>query len=803
MATQIEQRPSSQPEELMEQVAGIYDKAYAETRELVMGVSDDVRSKLAQTVPEVLYPTDYALARRVLTERITGRIIDSQISYSKDEGFDARMPFAVACEPYPMTAGEVVQVEEEGKLYRDFLQGIRDLYASSEKNPDYAWVRILMETGKSEDITSVWHAEQKQPIAPFFRPDITIGEDGTAKAVELVQMIGGWGMLTAVSSAYAKEIPQEMMKIVGETPVKHYLEMVKDQAERAFTLKTIHVLVDEQTDPNNTLLVTVGKLTQKQQAEKTVFQSDQDIDKATAVPTFTTITKDDLEITDDGYTDKRTGETIACLQLTAASQETALDQKAKTFVAKTGFVRSIPPSKGQDEPEKRLGGYIKNVRLKVARQWSEDPSNFPIAIVVSRELGAYKRELTHFAKACREGGGQVFCVYSDEVSVGDGTLKLADGTVIKGVHRFFQTYNLTEKEEQILQHADVVYPRSNSFLEEKSAMTLLYDQRLEKYWTTRLGQERFKKLRELFVETHVVNAQEPLTMDGTQHAWSDLLKMDKTTRLKELPVVIKVSGADGKIGDGKSDSWGARGVCTPLEDDTTYRTFVVRALKASSPDAALGIVLQIIRETSNRKLQEDVLRAYFNNWSAEKDGVIQRILIAQTEHVSMFNLGATVKRMKQEEGGITDQVAKDHMTKAIVALEAHMQQLTSVMRQTIGSSATFNQWVYETLVREGVENPESNRKRLYVAQRFIRSKLSWVWHLDPGQESKLAADRSTEPRQVRVARFHGRVNPFYITTGETVRLAGIGVTFSQTANQKSHLARSAIMVPAAVPPTNF
>ncbi|MBI2033383.1 MAG: hypothetical protein HYT10_02860 [Candidatus Levybacteria bacterium] len=793
--SESEPKTGRQEEAFVENAVSGVEQALDTTKSHIEEASEETREVLHSVFPEI-FQSPRAAMERLGTEMVAKHIIDAQISYAPDGIYDTDLPFAIATHPYVITEGEAKRIEADGQAYKDFLNGLRDLYIKAGQEEELTWVRETLERGKSEQIVTTWQAEQLQPIAPFFRPDITRSEDGREKTVELVQMIGGWGLLTGTSEAYTKTTDPEDMRIVGDSPAKHYVEMVKAQAEKMFAVNEIAVLVDEPGDLPEALAKTIEKQTSDKDSEGIAEKRD---------CMLNVVARDDIQVGPSGYSNKKTGEPILSLQLTNPSQEEAFPSVKSTFVAGPNFLKGLPRMipEGKD-PD--ISGYLKSIKGKTVKHCGPDIANFQVAIVVSRELGKYKRELTHFAKACRVEGASVACVYSDEVRVEDGKARLSDGQEVKAVHRFFQTYNLTDAERQILDAVDLIYPRSNSFLEEKSTMALLFDNRLERYWEKKFGgAEKFRKIKEMFAETHMVNASEPMTLNGKSIAWHDLLLMSKNQRLAAGAPVVKVSGADGHLVSGEqSDSWGARGVTTPLEDDVTYRSYIVKALKSSDPDRAFSVVAKAM-ETADRTTAIHLLEAYCNNIDSSD---AERAHEALGELVDVYQLYRTGRELSEHAAAIRQKAKQrgempDTVRAAVETMEQEQKALADRLREHIQPNTSLTQWMKARLIDSGIENPDAIRPRNYVYQEFIKSELFYVRHLDPGSASKLAADNSKEPRRVRTARFHARFNPFYIDNGKSVKLAGIGVTFSQTTNQKSHLARSAILAPAAIAPMNF
>jgi hypothetical protein len=190
------------------------------------------------------------------------------------------------------------------------------------------------------------------------------------------------------------------------------------------------------------------------------------------------------------------------------------------------------------------------------------------ALVVSKESGAYRPELTWLAGAINAlGRGEAHVCGPEEIVFTEEALfvRLPDGTEKKldAIYRNFEMFDLfnVPKQELMLyaaRHNRVkMTPPPKAHLEEKLAFALLHHPRLTKLWKAEL-RDAYARLLAIFPETWVLDPR-PLppqaSIDGLSAAgepvndWMQLVPLGKSER----NFVVKPSGFSEM-------AWGSRGV---------------------------------------------------------------------------------------------------------------------------------------------------------------------------------------------------------------------------------------------------
>jgi hypothetical protein len=190
------------------------------------------------------------------------------------------------------------------------------------------------------------------------------------------------------------------------------------------------------------------------------------------------------------------------------------------------------------------------------------------ALVVSKESGAYRAELTWLAGAVNAlGRGEAYVCGPEEIVFTEEALfaRLPDGEEKKldAIYRNFELFDLLNvpKQELMLyaaRHNRVkMTPPPKAHLEEKLSFALLHHPRLAKLWKAELG-DAYARLLAIFPQTWVLDPR-PLppqaSIDGLSAAgeplndWMQLVPLGKSER----NFVVKPSGFSEM-------AWGSRGV---------------------------------------------------------------------------------------------------------------------------------------------------------------------------------------------------------------------------------------------------
>jgi hypothetical protein len=187
-----------------------------------------------------------------------------------------------------------------------------------------------------------------------------------------------------------------------------------------------------------------------------------------------------------------------------------------------------------------------------------------VAIVVSEESKDYRPEMAWLAAQLRETGLPAETVSPNEVALTEEGLRLAAGTPITVLYRFFELFDLKNipNVELMFDSAKnnllALTPPVKPWLEEKMAFALLHHPGLSPFWTEELGDETFEMLRQAMPPTWILDPQ-PLPTTAiipglaprgkTVSDWQDLARLGQ----KERRFVVKPSGFSEL-------AWGSRGV---------------------------------------------------------------------------------------------------------------------------------------------------------------------------------------------------------------------------------------------------
>lgn len=190
-----------------------------------------------------------------------------------------------------------------------------------------------------------------------------------------------------------------------------------------------------------------------------------------------------------------------------------------------------------------------------------------VAIVVSDESATYRPEMAWIAEQLQLRGHRVYCLHVDDLFPLGPTLCFdieGNPEKIDVVYRFFELHDLPNipTAEYIFEAWSAgeiaVTPPLRPFQEEKMGAALFHHHLLADYWKEALPAKSFKKLRQLFPKTWVID---PVTLppgavlDGPPaggRLLADWTQLDDASK-KERDLIIKISGFH-------ETAWGARSV---------------------------------------------------------------------------------------------------------------------------------------------------------------------------------------------------------------------------------------------------
>lgn len=251
---------------------------------------------------------------------------------------------------------------------------------------------------------------------------------------------------------------------------------------------------------------------------------------------------------------------------------------------------------------KLVGTGIRDRFTAMLRSRTEAPDPV-VAIVVSDESIDYLPEMIYLACELRRSGLRAYTVRPREVSFTEDGLHIeAEGERLKVdvLYRFFELFDLLNiPKAELISYAArkklvTVTPPYKPYLEEKMLLALIHIERLRDYWIGALGEDRFALLREVIVETHILdNRPVPPSAEISGFRWKGLPIRDwreiAEGTQKERRFVMKPSGFSPL-------AWGSRGV--KIGHDMSSEDWTAAVDEALASFDSSPYVLQPFSDTS-------------------------------------------------------------------------------------------------------------------------------------------------------------------------------------------------------------
>lgn len=249
-----------------------------------------------------------------------------------------------------------------------------------------------------------------------------------------------------------------------------------------------------------------------------------------------------------------------------------------------------------------VGSGIRNGFASMLRART-DASDPVVAIVVSDESIDYLPEMIYLADRLRVFGLRAYTVRPRDVTFTEDGLYIEwedERLKVDVLYRFFELFDLLNiPKAELISYAArkklvAVTPPYKPFLEEKMLLALVHMESLRQYWLKALGEERFALLREVIVDTHILDSRPvPPSAEISGFRWKgqpirDWRAIAEGTQ-KERRFAMKPSGFSPL-------AWGSRGV--KIGHDMSQEEWVVSLDEALASFGSSPYVLQPFSDTS-------------------------------------------------------------------------------------------------------------------------------------------------------------------------------------------------------------
>lgn len=136
-----------------------------------------------------------------VTERAAAELVRERLP---SRGLFAGMDWRISPRPFPLAAGQVLELERLGRVLLQFYRSVNQLYRKSAEGKAPGWVAEYLDRGKPQEVVNWGRSTAfKGEVPRVIRPDLLLTDEGF-KVSELDSVPGGIGLTAWLNKTYSE-----------------------------------------------------------------------------------------------------------------------------------------------------------------------------------------------------------------------------------------------------------------------------------------------------------------------------------------------------------------------------------------------------------------------------------------------------------------------------------------------------------------------------------------------------------------------------------------------------------------------